>query len=334
MKTSQIFLKELTRPKIDKPIFWDYFCNDEKLRFNLFKEYLATETKPDLQLYLDEHFAENPNTDRNELIYKLRSEFYDLIGADKVPQEYYSHTIEHTEIYKSLDLVFTGIKDYKKDAFKPEFDRQDTVDFLKDIIRLLEGIKTPISASRILQDFINDKENIWLQSHLILGSKNEFEKKYHFSYEDAEKKYRKLKKQADNYLTDYFDTIENEPHQETKKKPGRKSVEVKEAKEYLQKFEFPESKVKFLNALKKEYADATPKTFNHVMIALNDLGYLKPATKTEYRQAFEKALSREPQSKQNFDKQFEITPSTLKNTNFYEGIKSNILEIIQSKTLV
>lgn len=216
MKTFQIFLKELTRPKIDKPIFWDYFCNDEKLRFNLFKEYLATETKPDLQLYLNEHFAENPNTDRNELIYKLRSEFYNLIGADKVPQEYYSHTIEDTEIYKSLDLVFTAIKDFKEEAFKPEFDRQDTVDFLKDIIRLLEGIKTPISASRILQDFINNKENIWLQSDLILGSKNEFERKYQFSYEDAEKNYRKFKKQANNYLTDYFDTIENNPQPKTK----------------------------------------------------------------------------------------------------------------------
>lgn len=125
-----------------------------------------------------------------------------------------------------------------------------------------------------------------------------------------------------------------EPQQIPKnKKPGRKSVEVKEAEEYLQKFDLPENKVKFLNALKNDYSDATPKIFNHVMIALNELGYLKPASKTEYRQAFEKALSREPQSKQNFDKQFEIDPSTLKNTKFYEGIKSNIREIIQSKTL-
>lgn len=127
---------------------------------------------------------------------------------------------------------------------------------------------------------------------------------------------------------------EPQPKTEKKNKPGRKRVEVKEAKEYLQHFELPENKIKFLTALKMEYAKVKPQIFNHVIIALNEMGYLKPATKTEYRKAFEKALSREPQSKQNFDKQFEINPSTLKNTKFYEGIKRNIVEIIESKPLV
>jgi len=226
MKTYQIFLKELARPKIDKPNFWDYFSNDEKLRFDLFQQYLSTKPKPDLQLYLDRHLPNDNGNARDQPIPKLSDEFYELMRTDKMPPEYYSHTIEYTEIYKSLDLVFTGIKDFKKDAFKPEFERQDTVDFLKDIIRLLEGIKTPISASRILQDFINDKENIWLQSHLILGSKNEFERKYQISYKDAEKKYRKFKKQANNRLTDYLETIENEPQQEPNKKKEKLHPQV------------------------------------------------------------------------------------------------------------
>lgn len=155
------------------------------------------------------------------------------------------------------------------------------------------------------------------------------------------------------FKCDYLDTLENmKSHQKLskfkalidiqlskvngfcgepqKKKPGRPSVKVKHAKEYLQNFELPENKIKFLKALKIEYSNVNHKTFNHLMIALNEMEYLKPATKTEYRKAFEKALDRKSQTKQNFDKQFKDKTDPI----IYDGIKSRISNIIQSQTLV
>ena len=116
-----------------------------------------------------------------------------------------------------------------------------------------------------------------------------------------------------------------------RKKPGRQNANIKEAKEYLSKFDLQENKEKFLIELRKEYSNTPPKTFNHLMTALNEMGFLKVATKNEYRLAFEKALDREAQSKQNFNSQF----GNLKNVDplFYKSIKSRIEDIIQSEAL-
>ncbi len=315
MKTYQIFLKELTRPKIDKPKFWDYFSNDEKLRFDLFQQYLSTKPKPDLQLYLDRHLPNDNGNARDQPIPKLSDEFYELMRTDKMPPEYYSHTIEYTEIYKSLDSVFTGIEDFKRDAFKPEFERQDTVDFLKDIIRLLEGIKTSISASRILQEFINDKENIWLQSHLILGSKNEFEREYQISYKDAEKKYRKLKKQANNHLTDYLDNIENEPKQETKK---NNTAELKD-------FFSDEIKADTVNAIQDKFKSYPDKKLAILINLLNqEYKYLKIDNndrKKFSRIHFVRSLKKDPDIK---------TISGI--NNYIEGSTGNLARITNKDT--
>ena len=113
-------------------------------------------------------------------------------------------------------------------------------------------------------------------------------------------------------------------------KRGRKPTKIYGAKYYLNKFQSPENKNKFLDFLKIEYKNVKPKEFNQLIKVLFDGGFLKPAENKEYKEAFEKALGRIPQSKQNFNKQFRADPDE----KIYKLIKQAIDKKIYDDGLV
>lgn len=227
MKNAREFLEALYRSRTDRVPFLRYFQESKVLRKFLFEQYLKTKPKPDLQLYYKDYYSEKQwaeglaadgrnfpvktdRTDKNvthkfllisdfdRRTREIKRKFQELILKNKLPAKYYSHSIENTKLYEKLDLVFTRIGDFKKQAFEQDdYDRIEVESFCKSIIRNLEETQIPELLEIVLEDFVQEQENEFIETELFLVEGNEYQ-------QAAKGNYRKLKGYVDNHITEYL----------------------------------------------------------------------------------------------------------------------------------
>lgn len=73
---------------------------------------------------------------------------------------------------------------------------------------------------------------------------------------------------------------------QTKSNPGRKKAEARPLASYIKGVN-PDKIKPFLEALKDEYKDSTPKEFTHMILALEELEYLKAPSRKELYTSFQ-----------------------------------------------
>ncbi len=141
---------------------------------------------------------------------------------------------------------------------------------------------------------------------------------------------RFLNDEVNNYSPRNSTPQQTEPELTKKGKPGRKKTMTKKAREYLKGFIAKENKDKFLVELKSEYKGVEPKAFNHLIIALKQMGKLKEVSNKAIKESFEIAIEPKKQNQSNFNATLKKAPDA----KIIKSIKQTINEIIEKNTLV
>lgn len=253
-----------------------------------------------------------------------------LFGKDKI------HNINN--LVTKINGDYEIIKQNFKDELTIEYLKKQCLlieEFILDVItyakttpleekRLRVLIWNVKSANSIQKKFekkliqLKDKRDIDIESAVFAA----------FDFElDDDNEYKEIK-----YLPNALEIEErilNETGWEKEKrtknqKAGRKKAEIKDAKEYLDKFFTEGQKLKFIAKLRECYKDSEHKVFNLVVRALLKKGLLKEFKNKPIKVSFEKALGRKPQSQSNFDKQLS---QNLDETEEYKNISKKIQSI-------
>lgn len=329
----------------------NYFLDSKDLSKELFAQYIETEQRPMLRLYLGKEFTEdewiNAITKNNENIpvntssavfvspsnfdnkvNELQNEFYKLINENRLPKEYHSHQIDQTHIYIKLKQISEDIKDFKnrvtvsnKDDYK---EYAETI--ANSLIRHLEDINIHELTTILLADLVNEQENIYTDLVFIIDDfmrvNNDVSK------DDIKRNDRELKRYFDNVINGYLEPLKH--LKKNTNRVGRKKTKIEPAINHLQGFNLPENKAKFLAELKKLYNGAEPKTFNHLIEALRDLSIIKIVSNKATREAFELEIVPQKQTPSNFNNYFRNNSAEPK---LLKSIKSEIEMIREENQL-
>lgn len=210
-----------------------YFVNNEKLKTELFRQYTATETQPDLGLYFRKYFTvkewseeivENninipethsqsvmadfaPVSDFEKKVKEIEKEFSKLVLEEKLPKDFYSHSIEGTKIYRILSLVHISIENFKKRIIdSKDFNLKEYAEaFSKRLIKRMEEIEIPELTNIILKDFVSDNENAHIDAIYIVSGilrQNEANPE-----NEIRTQYGELKTSADNAINEYLEKL-------------------------------------------------------------------------------------------------------------------------------
>ncbi len=210
-KKEREFLIDLNENKInDKIPYVELFKNDEDLRSKFFEDYLKTELKPNFIVYSEKYLTADEFSKRNNRKKEddLFSKYNELISNKQLPQEFYTHHISETNIFKKLSFIKLKINDFYKTTTTNNPNEYAT-NFAKKVICILDSLSLPKLKKEILNNFINDEENAFLTiEFIILNNPNNISK------DKALTDFRDLKMFADNYIVDHLknntSTNENE----------------------------------------------------------------------------------------------------------------------------
>lgn len=253
MKNKRIFLKELDS-SINKMELLKYFSDKKDLRTRLFKQYISTEAEPDLSLYLKSHLTKiewdgeiikshkdtpfsktsiadfMPVSDFEKKAKVIENEFYKLLDEKKLPENYYTHSIKETVIYRVLSLVHLSIEDFKKRIIdSKDFNLKEYAEmFATDLINRIEEFEDPELTNVILKDFVSDNENSHIDAVYIVSGI--LRQKEAIPENEIRTQYRELKRYADNVINEYLEKqdfkefeTENFQHFPTKNKVDPKT---------------------------------------------------------------------------------------------------------------
>lgn len=199
MRKESEFLRDLNRDfDIVEMPFIIYFKENDDLKNSLFTEYLQTALKPNFVLYSEKYLTADElskrNNEKKEL--KLWSEFIKLINNKQLPEEFYTHLISETNIFKKLRFVEKRIDDFEKNfALVNPFDYG--IDFAKSIIYELDTLKLPKLKKVVLIEFIEKKENSYITLMFAFNENTKY-----ISKDDALKKYEDYKDSIKNYIVE------------------------------------------------------------------------------------------------------------------------------------
>ncbi len=237
------------------------------------------------------------------------------------------HKIEFELLNKGDNL---GIEDLRRQCFLIEEHILDGIYFVKtkeikekSIRVLIWNIKKGVEIQKKLEKMLVDRgsnRNYENEEEIFAAFDFNLDNEEDLSFlPNAEKLEERIKRETG---------FSNEKvNRSVRKKVGRKKAEVREAKEYLKKFVNEIHKEKFISELKNLYQSSDHFTFNLLIKVMIDLGYLEPITRVALKKSFEKALDREKQSQQNFNKQFN---QNLKDTIEYKNLYSKISGVFES----
>jgi hypothetical protein len=242
MKKEREFLNELYSNQIEKIPYLDYFRNDKYLRKKLFAEYLLTEKKVDLNLFLSNYYSDNEwnkgfieihenlpriesrslsdvtipcatfrqKTEFEKNISVLKDKFNHLVSEKELPEKYFSHSIIKTNISEKLKFVSQKIEDFKIFVLSENFNNADKYApiFADNIIKNLDGIGIPKLKNKVLNEFLNNQTNFNLDIafHFKTLSTNES-----ISKKEIERRYSELKMFADAYIRNYLEALPVQP---------------------------------------------------------------------------------------------------------------------------
>lgn len=229
MKNKRNFIAELRT--LEMP-YSKYFTK-KGLRNALFSQYLQTELKPNLKLYFNSHISqkewkdglaethldipENTTASRNEKVaanvvslteieskaQDIQSAFFALVRNNKLPSEYYTHTITDTPIFHTLVAVKQQIERFQKGVFEEMGlnAKEYAESFTEKLIYNLKQKQIPELSKAVIKDFISEKENIQFDIRIILGENVP---------SNISLFYEQTKEIADNSLSRY---LEQQPQQ-------------------------------------------------------------------------------------------------------------------------
>ncbi len=212
---------------------------------------------------------------------------------------------------KSLDEIYDNFFN-KKRPVKPNPDMCFFI--FADVKKELKYFNTNIEKLKYLHEVKTDflQQNLPKKALIV----NPF-----FDIDFDEKcdlEIKKLEKliELENYKSPVKEDINKE-----KKKPGRKTTEIKPLKDYFFNIEKDRIPI-FINALKNEFIDCTPKVFAYMIKTLETSKYISYATHSEIFAAFEN----------EFEKQFGSVESKNKHLRLpEEGLDKDLLKRIQNK---
>jgi len=130
----------------------------------------------------------------------LRKLLFDIHKQNKQP-------FFDIKLFKSLNEIDKEIKDFKNLVLN-EIKFNSLIyseSFVKNIIYKLEIIQIPKLTKSILNNFVDEVENVeLLAAYITEDNDHSFENQYDISFKEAERKYRELKRFADNYFIYYL----------------------------------------------------------------------------------------------------------------------------------
>ncbi len=236
MKNKRNFIAELRT--LEMP--YSKCFTKKGLRNALFSQYLQTELKPNLKLYFNSHISqkewkdglaethldipENTTASRNEKVaanvvslteieskaQDIQSAFFALVRNNKLPSEYYTHTITDTPIFHTLVAVKQQIERFQKGVFEEMGlnAKEYAESFTEKLIYNLKQMQIPELSNAVIKDFISEKENIQFDIRIILGENVP---------SNISLFYEQTKEIADNSLSRYLEQQPQQVQQDNKK---------------------------------------------------------------------------------------------------------------------
>lgn len=183
--------------------------------------------------------------------------------------------------------------------------------------KLKKDLKIQIDKFSKILNKVNSYDNKEIE---ILSKANKSKLKfYKIAYDTAKQSSMSINR-AFSFIDNKIKEVESKKSK-PKGKAGRKPSEVKEAKDYLTNINKPDTEENFILFLQKNYENPTPKTFAHLMYALNELGFINIDNKKAYKESFEKILSNKKIGAQsNFNRTLQGTDTSIV-TSIKETIK-------------
>lgn len=308
MKNERNFLKQLDS-SINKMELLKYFSDNKNLRAELFKQYTATEPQPNLSLYFRKYFSEKewskaitennmniplkdsqittadlmPVTDFDIETDRIIKEFNRLLLEEKLPEKYYRHSIEGTEIYRILTLVSLAIEDFQKSVIDPDdFDFKVLAEaFAIGLINRIEEIHISELTTSILKDFVSDNGNVQIDAVYIVSGI--LRQRGTIPEDEIRSHYSELKMYADNVINEYLEKLdENQPQPNLPKKT-------------LKNFFTDEVNTDIIETIQDDFKDYEGKRLAMLLHRLVDLKWVSylPHSKTESRKHFVELLKNE-----------------------------------------
>jgi hypothetical protein len=161
-------------------------------------------------------------------------------------------------LFKALNEVSKEIEDFRNTVLKEtNISLLEYADnFAKSIIYKLESTRLPKLTKRILNDFVNEVENIDLQAAYVIEFNNHsFQKEYGVTIKEAERKYRELKRYANNHIASYLKELDEKENTLLNKFKGIGYLDYKSIIKELSKYETISQKLDYLKIIKQEYHD-------------------------------------------------------------------------------
>jgi hypothetical protein len=228
MKKKRQFLKDLYRNRVVDLPFIELFQTNIELRNILFDEYLKTDIKPDLSLYLNKFYTDKeieqeiikannkipnrkfnnmhmadfvPMTDFEIEFQRIKKEFYSFCAKNEIPKDFCKHSISETCLMKELESINTSIIDFNLYiSNKTEYNAKEYAEaWSKNLIHKLESLDNPLLTELILRDFINNGKFNESRFDLVFDHK--------YEADAAKSEYRELSMYANNIINDYLKAL-------------------------------------------------------------------------------------------------------------------------------
>jgi len=321
MKKKRQFLKDLYRNRVVDLPFIELFQRNKELRNILFDEYLKTDIKPNLSLYLNSFYTDKeiqqeiikannkipnrkfgniymadfvPSTDFEIEYQRINKDFYSLSAKGRVPKEFCKHSISETDLMKELQIADTTIKDFNLYVTKKK--RYNAKEYAEawsnNLIHKLESLDKPLLKVLILRDFINNEKFNESRFDLLFDHK--------YEADAAKSKYRELCMYASNIINDYLKALPPQPifespfsvlewatifyyADETKLLPENRTIK-KRIEQFIYKYEINTT----FKYFRTQYYKAKKRINEKNDYPINKLELIIPFLKQNYKQAVTK----------------------------------------------
>lgn len=153
-----------------------------------------------------------PQMDFDIELRNITNEFRQLSIDNKLGEEFYCHRIEDTKIFKHLKSIQEKINRFKRRVLdtKLSYDPLQQGNFFsKLIINDLENLELFDLTVKVVEDFIADKENYYIENKIYQDDGAKFETKYKVKIEVIRDEYFEAKDVADSNLKEYLDYKRN-----------------------------------------------------------------------------------------------------------------------------
>lgn len=212
MKRELQFSNDLNYHDVTVIPFIELFQENEKLRNELFQQYLKTETEPDFEISVS--------------------------SKDEIPEEFHKHSIRRTPLFKKLKEIDTDITDFNLFVLKNrDYNAKNEAEIIvEDIISKLEAIGLQYLTELVLKHFVEQQKRNFERLEML--------NKHSYDADKAKIHYRHFTRYANKVVKEYLIALPSQ----TTKEAEQKAFEYNLVKPgYLSKADNVNNQLQFAN---------------------------------------------------------------------------------------